>query len=250
MVSTRGKKKRNKRPTKKNARRMKGTKKQKKRNPKKKKRRKKKKTKKRTKFGGMFTSNDSLVNHRQTQPQAPPSNVFKFKNTGNPDKDWNSAMGVLSRCDEIIKSVDFSGAHLTPQKLQKLCEIIKKCNSNYNEYDIKELLLNDCKIDDVTPLQILVNLNHLELNGNQIVDVTPLRGLVNLNHLELNDNKIVDVTPLKDLGTIVHLILNDLQIVDVAPLKDGKIIYIELNKNIVMVGWFIHRPGPPRPNEN
>jgi len=247
MVSTRGKKKRNKRPTKKNARRMKGTKKQKKRNPKKK---KEEKDEKRTKFGGMFTLNDYLVNHRQTQPQAPPSNVFKFKNTGNPDKDWNSAIGVLSRCDEIIKSVDFSGAHLTPQKLQKLCEIIKKCNSNYNEYDIKELRLNDCKIDDVTPLQILVNLNHLELNGNQIVDVTPLRGLVNLNHLELNDNKIVDVTPLKDLGTIVHLILNDLQIVDVAPLKDGKIIYIELNKNIVMVGWFIHRPGPPRPNEN
>ncbi len=52
-----------------------------------------------------------------------------------------------------------------------------------------------CKIDDITPLQSLINLTYLDLTDNNIKDISALSGLTQLDTLKLRGNLIEDYTP-------------------------------------------------------
>ena len=75
------------------------------------------------------------------------------------------------------------------------------------------------KIQDVSPLSTLINLQELWLDYNRIQDVSPLSTLINLQELRLENNQIQDVSPLSTLINLheLHLIGNNIQ--DVSPLS-------------------------------
>ncbi|WP_307984605.1 leucine-rich repeat domain-containing protein [uncultured Lactococcus sp.] len=80
--------------------------------------------------------------------------------------------------------------------------------------------LRDNQISDVSPLQNLTSLQHLDLIRNQISDVSPLQNLTSLQSLYLNDNQISDVSSLQNLTSLQHLELSRNQISDVSSLQN------------------------------
>jgi Leucine-rich repeat (LRR) protein len=76
------------------------------------------------------------------------------------------------------------------------------------------------EVTDLTPLQGLTNLTHLELLNLNVADLTPLQGLTNLSHLELNElPNVTDFTPLQGLTKLTHLALWGLNFADLALLQ-------------------------------
>ena len=82
--------------------------------------------------------------------------------------------------------------------------------------------LRDNQISDVSPLQNLTSLQHLDLIRNQISDVSPLQNLTSLQSLYLNDNQISDVSSLQNLTSLQYLELSRNQISDVSSLQNLK----------------------------
>ncbi|MEG4878875.1 leucine-rich repeat domain-containing protein, partial [Microcoleus sp. CZ3-B4] len=82
-----------------------------------------------------------------------------------------------------------------------------------------KLYLSNNQISDITPLQSLTNLTHLNLYGNQISDITPLQSLTNLTNLYLHCNQISDITLLQSLTNLTKLYLSNNQISDITPLQ-------------------------------
>ncbi len=83
---------------------------------------------------------------------------------------------------------------------------------------LRELLLSDNQISDLSPLASLTNLTDLELIRNQISDVSPLASLTNLTYLHLMNNEISDVSPLASLTNLTELFLVENEISDISPL--------------------------------
>ena len=54
--------------------------------------------------------------------------------------------------------------------------------------NLQTLILNDCKISNITPIGTLTNLTHLELVNNEIDDFSPLANLTSLTCLKLRGN--------------------------------------------------------------
>ncbi|MBI4286474.1 MAG: leucine-rich repeat domain-containing protein [Chloroflexi bacterium] len=83
---------------------------------------------------------------------------------------------------------------------------------------LTELLAANKGIADLTGLEYVTNLVHLDLIGNQISDLSPLTGLTNLNELSLSDNQIINLSLLAALTNLRGLALGGNQISDLAPL--------------------------------
>lgn len=54
--------------------------------------------------------------------------------------------------------------------------------------NLKTLIVNNCKVEDISALSALINLEHLELNNNNIEDFSPLQDLTSLKVLKLRGN--------------------------------------------------------------
>ncbi len=59
-----------------------------------------------------------------------------------------------------------------------------------------EFLYFNNQVSDLSPLQNLVNLQHLSFSQNQASDISPLRNLVNLQVLVFWNNQVSDIQPL------------------------------------------------------
>lgn len=84
---------------------------------------------------------------------------------------------------------------------------------------VTNLVLDNNKITDISPLASMTQLTSLSLGTNTISDITPLKSLTNLTWLRLSNNQITDVSPLASLSdklTSLDLIWN--QISDASPL--------------------------------
>ncbi len=84
---------------------------------------------------------------------------------------------------------------------------------------LTHLFLNDLCISDISFLEYLPNLIHLEIAENTISDFLPLKKLKNLNHLNLCRNNLSDISFLEFLPTLTHLTLGKNNISDISPLK-------------------------------
>ena len=97
--------------------------------------------------------------------------------------------------------------------------------------DLRILILAQCRIDDITTLVSLKNLEYLELFNNDIKDLSPLAGLKNLKHLNLCYNPFIDITPLLQMQQLKRLwiskeLLSEDQIQQLeAALPDCEIFY-------------------------
>ncbi len=85
---------------------------------------------------------------------------------------------------------------------------------------VKELILYNNQISDITPLSNFVNLEVLYLTKNLLSDISPLSNLTNLTTLSLSRNQISDIAPLSNLTSLNFLFLLDNQINDISPLAN------------------------------
>ena len=65
--------------------------------------------------------------------------------------------------------------------------------------------VEDRGIEDLTGLQVAVNLSELYLADNQISDISPLAGLINLKRLGFPDNNVSDLSPIAGLSNLEWL---------------------------------------------
>lgn len=75
-------------------------------------------------------------------------------------------------------------------------------------------------IVDLTPLENLKELVHLDLSGHQISDISALGTLIKLEYLDLSGNKIQDISALKGLINLQTLYLSDNEITDITSLEN------------------------------
>lgn len=91
---------------------------------------------------------------------------------------------------------------------------------------------------DLTPLQNLPSLHHLELRGTRYLatthlsEITALSTLEQLEILDLSDNLITDLSPLRSLSQLHSLYLNSNRIETLDPLQDlPQLVQIHLDDN-------------------
>ncbi len=75
------------------------------------------------------------------------------------------------------------------------------------------------ELNDLRPLEELVNLQVLEVSDTNISDLSALTSLVKLQILDVAATKISDLSPLKGLINLQRLIVSKTQISDLSPLK-------------------------------
>jgi len=82
--------------------------------------------------------------------------------------------------------------------------------------NVKELILDENGISDLTPLQDLSSLVSLSLAKNNISDVSPLISLSDMQYLNLNDNLLEDVSALNNLTSLkeINLSFNDIYTIE------------------------------------
>lgn len=100
--------------------------------------------------------------------------------------------------DAICLQLDKSSDQVTDEDLQTVTSLTLNSVGNYDlsvdlngiEHltNLQSLILNDCKISDITPLSTLVKLEHLELKDNEIEDFSPLENLTALEILKIRGN--------------------------------------------------------------
>lgn len=84
---------------------------------------------------------------------------------------------------------------------------------------LREVILMESDINDLTPLAGLTELQMLWFGNNDITDLTPLAELTNLRELRLCFNRISDLTPLANLQNLTTLhIRGNRYITDLTPL--------------------------------
>ncbi|CAL6099332.1 Conserved_hypothetical protein [Hexamita inflata] len=103
---------------------------------------------------------------------------------------------------------------------------------------LKEILINNNKIEDLSPLKDLKMLEKLVLSSNEIINIEPLRKMNQLLILNLGGNKITDLEPLRELH-MQELGLNFNRIINVKPLE--KMIYL---KSLYLHNNYIQNMNP------
>lgn len=97
-------------------------------------------------------------------------------------------------CAQLNKSFD----EVTAEDLQTITAITLNPIGNYDLSvdlegiecltNLQSLIMNDCKISDISPLSSLTKLEHLELKDNEIKDFSPLENLTDLRCLKIRGN--------------------------------------------------------------
>lgn len=101
---------------------------------------------------------------------------------------------VNAICTALNKSIE----EITDEDLQTINSLSLSSVGNYDlsvdltglEHlsNLQTLILNDCKINDISPISQLTNLTHLELVNNEIGDFSPLENLTSLTTLKIRGN--------------------------------------------------------------
>ena len=118
-----------------------------------------------------------------------------------------------------IASCDFQGL----ENLSFLClsdfkVIIPKISGLQN---LKKIILRNCSICDLSPLENLSNLEYIWIGNNpDLQDLSPLSFCKNLNEIMANDTAVKDISPLKDLPHLQRLTLSNTKITDVSALAE------------------------------
>ena len=89
-------------------------------------------------------------------------------------------------------------------------------------------------ISDLSPIQQLTQLTHLDLSGNDVSNLSPLSGLTALTTLRLYNNPILDLSPLTELTQLVDLELSGTPVSDISALKGlTRLTYLHLGGNAI-----------------
>lgn len=89
---------------------------------------------------------------------------------------------------------------------------------------LKHLYLGPGELDDLTPIENLVQLEGLRASINKVSDLKPLSKLTLLDRLDLGRTAVMDIAPLANLAKLTELQLDDTSVRDLAPLSKCKLL--------------------------
>ena len=88
------------------------------------------------------------------------------------------------------------------------------------------------KIEDISVVQNMKQLNTLNVSSNKITDVSAISGLTKLQYLNLSNNKISELPDMSSLTGVKTLLISDNQLTDVTPIASLKNLEaLDLTKN-------------------
>lgn len=124
---------------------------------------------------------------------------------------------------EYIESIDFSNMTALNYLSMSSCQLrtISFLNTKALE-ELNILYLENNLLEDLTPLQNIKNLRHLDLSNNAIQNLSALKDHQQLRTLYLTKNKITDLTPLSKLTNLEYLYVPNNNIQDISALADLK----------------------------
>ncbi|CAL6068567.1 Conserved_hypothetical protein [Hexamita inflata] len=100
---------------------------------------------------------------------------------------------------------------------------------------ITALTVNNCELDDLTGIELLVQLQKLELINNGFNNAKPIFSLVNVTSLTINNSKLTNVIGIENMKQLTYLNLKDNQIVIIEHVK--QLSYL---KQLLLDNNFIH----------
>lgn len=127
----------------------------------------------------------------------------------------NVAEGKVDELDPCIfpKLVNLKHLYLGPGELDDLTPI-------ENLIQLEGLRASINKVENLKPLTKLTMLDRLDLGRTAVHDIGPLENLTNLTELQLDDTSVRDLTPLAKCKKLERLSIKNTPVVSVAPLKD------------------------------
>lgn len=105
------------------------------------------------------------------------------------------------------------------ESLQLACVNISDISALEGMTNLKGLSVwGGFRLEDISVLASLSNLEAVDLRNNMIKDVTPLSGLANLDYVDVSNNLISDLSPLAGLTGLSELYVADNLVRDYTPL--------------------------------
>ncbi|CAL6075303.1 Conserved_hypothetical protein [Hexamita inflata] len=97
---------------------------------------------------------------------------------------------------------------------------------DYSEVKIKKvpsqitaLTVNNCELNDLTGIELLVQLQKVELINNSFNNAKPLFSLINVTSLTINNSKLTNIIGIEQMRQLTYLNLKENQIVLIEPVK-------------------------------
>jgi internalin A len=141
------------------------------------------------------------------------------------DFDGNAALEAQVRLKTAKEKGDVTVADLAKVKSINLSQ------SKVDELDpcifphfknMKELFLGPGKVEDLSPIAGLKNLEALRASLNRVSDLKPLSELSKMDRLDLGHTRVMDITPLANLTELSDLQLDDTAVSDLKALSECK----------------------------
>ncbi len=143
---------------------------------------------------------------------------------------------IVAAVPGVNSAADVTAAHLAAIRILTLSNqsIISLKDGDFDGLTtLKELLLHENSIIDISPLAGLTSLTNLDLAFNDITDLSPLAGLTSLTRFSLQANSsIIDLSPLAGLTSLTTLDLSDNSLTDISALAGlTALTTLELDRN-------------------
>lgn len=116
---------------------------------------------------------------------------------------------ILNESDAVSTLAFWGKRNLKDNKLGKVAKILTLLP------DLKQVIIRECEMTNVSELKILVNLTGLLLDDNKLVDLSGINELTNLIDLDLSRNELTDISLLKGLTNLTRLDLRNNRINEV-----------------------------------
>lgn len=117
---------------------------------------------------------------------------------------------------EIIELEKQFGVILLEIKYNSTRELPNLSYSLNTEGKVNSLSIKAAKIRDVTPINILKNLEYISLTGNLIEDISPLFPQQHLKFLYIGGNRIANILPLKHCDKLLKLAIWENPVKDIS----------------------------------
>ena len=121
------------------------------------------------------------------------------------------------------------GDSVKPNPFSRLTNLKKLSLSGLSKLDdlsplagltnLQTLRISGTKVTDLTPLSELTSLQSLYVSGTQVSNLTPLSGLTSLQTLDISRMPVTDLTPLSELTSLQELNVSGTKVTDLTPLS-------------------------------
>ena len=123
-----------------------------------------------------------------------------------------------------LETLDLTGSRIDPDRLASLASISS----------LRELILSNCSLSDISGLSAVTMLTGLDLSKNSVRNLDALSSMYQLEKLDLSHNAVVGLEALSDLYNLRELDVSHNSVTSLAPLSTClKLSHLEASTNLL-----------------